>query len=64
MLFSQQGHPHHPSIQAAMSGFVLAILFARSSRKGLTEAGYSWVGLGLCLIDRTLWPRVLKIRPE
>jgi hypothetical protein len=28
MLFSPQGHPHHLSIQAAMSGFALAILFA------------------------------------
>jgi hypothetical protein len=28
MLFSPQGHPHYLSIQAAMSGFVLAILFA------------------------------------
>jgi hypothetical protein len=35
MLFSPQGHPHHLPIQAAMSGFVLAILFARKFEGGL-----------------------------
>jgi hypothetical protein len=35
MLFSQQGHPHHPSIQGAMSDFVLAILFAPKFEEGL-----------------------------
>jgi hypothetical protein len=35
MLFSPQGRPHHLSIQAAMSGFVLAILFAPKFEEGL-----------------------------
>ena len=35
MLFSLQGHPHHLSIQAVMSGFVLAILFAPKFEGGL-----------------------------
>jgi hypothetical protein len=34
MLFSPQGHPHL-SIQTAMSGFVLAIPFARKFEEGL-----------------------------
>jgi hypothetical protein len=63
-LFAPQGHPHHLSIQAAMSGFVWQSSLPRGSRKGLTEASYSRVGFGLCLIDRTLWSRALKIRPE
>jgi hypothetical protein len=35
MLFSPQGHLHHLSIQAAMSGFVLAILFVPKLEGGL-----------------------------
>jgi hypothetical protein len=35
VLLSPQGHLHHPSIQAAMSGFVLAILFAPKFEEGL-----------------------------
>jgi hypothetical protein len=34
MLFSPQRHPHHLSIQAAMSRFVLAILFAPKFEDG------------------------------
>jgi hypothetical protein len=34
VLFAPQGHPHHLSIQAAMSGFVLAILFAPKFEDG------------------------------
>ena len=37
-LFAPQGHPHHLSIQAAMSGFVWQSSLPRGSRKGLTEA--------------------------
>jgi len=35
MLFSPQGRPRHLSIQAAMSGFVLAIVFAPKFEEGL-----------------------------
>ena len=64
MLFSPQGHLHHLLIQAAMSGFVLAILFAPKLEEGLDRGGLQLDGSRLMFDRQNSVAEGSRIRPE